>query len=75
MRELTIDGIQRLANRKGVRKIAVENFLSTMGEDYNIAINNAYLDAKLYRWDSETLQAILEGIEMAKDSYQLEVLS
>ena len=65
MRELTVEEIKQLANRKGVRRIAVENFLMSMGTDPHIARANLSLDAKLYKWDRMTVQAISDGIQLA----------
>lgn len=50
LRKLTIEEISKLAARPKVRKMAVENFLSTMGDDYFAAIVNLHLDARLYKW-------------------------
>ena len=65
MRELNKEEITKLANRKGVRKIAVENFLMSMGNDANIAYANLSLDTRLYNWNSATVKAILKGINLA----------
>ena len=65
MRKLTTEEIERFALRKGVRRIAVENFLMSMGTDYDIAVANLELDTGLYRWNSATRKAIYEGIRLA----------
>lgn len=65
MRQLTSEEIATFAGRKGVRKIAVENFLGTMGENYRDASMNLKLDARLYRWSTATVKAIEAGIELA----------
>jgi len=66
MRKLTLKEIEKLSNRKGVRKIAVENFLFSMGEDGRTALSNLYLDASLYKWNSATINAIQKGIRIAQ---------
>ena len=66
MRQLTIPEINKLASRKNVKKIAVENFLMTMGDNYHNALHNMYYDADLYKWNNETFQAINAGIILAK---------
>lgn len=66
MRALTFEEIEVLASRKNVKRIAVENFLMSMGDDEDIAKMNALLDNNGYRWNSETLVAILEGINIAE---------
>lgn len=66
MRELTISKISKFANRKGVRKIAVENFLMTMGDNLMDARYNLQCDARSYKWNSPTVQAINAGIALAK---------
>lgn len=65
MRELTTKEIQNLASRKGVRRIAVENFLMSMGTNRQNAVLNAQMDANLYHWNSPTNKAILDGIQLA----------
>ncbi len=65
MRRMTSNEIEKFANRPGVRKIAVENFLMSMGDNIYNAIGNVYLDAKSYEWNKETIRAILEGIWFA----------
>jgi hypothetical protein len=45
------------------KRIAVLNFLCTsIGYDYDDQIRNLYLDASLYRWNSETVSAIRQGL-------------
>lgn len=66
MRELSIEEIEVFANRKGVRKIAVENFLMNMGFVYKHAIGNLILNTAMYGWNSETYKAIEDGIKLAK---------
>ena len=65
MRHLTITEISKLSMKKGVKKVAVENFLSTMGEDYHVAVNNLDMDNVLYRWNAATYNAIMKGILLA----------
>ena len=65
MRELKEEEIQKLANLKGVRKIAVENFLGTMGTDDRAAKGNLWLDAQSYKWNGKTVSTIRRGIEIA----------
>ena len=66
MRQLTIPEINKLASRKNVRKIAVENFLMSMGDNPLAASINMRYDADLYKWNSVTIQAIKAGIVLAK---------
>jgi hypothetical protein len=67
LRELTLDEIKKLSSRKGVRKRAVENFLMTLtvNEDSSTAYANLSMDARLYNWNSATVNAIARGIELA----------
>ena len=66
-RPLTPAEIESLALRVSVRRIAVENFLSSMPVDIpqwqNVA--NLRADAKSYRWNEPTVRAIMTGIQMA----------
>jgi len=66
MRPLTKKEIGKFSWRKGVRGTAVENFLSSMGTDYNNAILNLERNAKQYDWNAETVQAIRDGIDFAE---------
>jgi len=66
MRALTEEEIERFASRKGVKRIAVENFLMSMGESSMNATGNLYRDAGLYGWNHFTVQAINEGIQLAE---------
>ena len=65
MRRLTIIEVNKLASRHMVKKIAVENFLSTMGTNYDHAICNLAADARSYRWNKQTIRAIEAGIYKA----------
>ena len=67
MRQLTAGEIERLASRKGARRIAVENFLGSMdpaisGRDH---LKNLFADVAAYRWSSSTQHAIAAGIRLA----------
>lgn len=66
LRKLTLAEIERFASRKNVRRIAVENFLMSMGADDYVATQNVYLDAGLYHWNADTVRAIREGIMLAE---------
>lgn len=61
---LSIDQIDGLASRKGVKRIAVENFLMSAdpGMSRHIHCVNLNLDAKLYKWNDATFRAITDGI-------------
>jgi hypothetical protein len=63
---LSPDQIQKLATRKGVRRIAVENFLGTLGNEGGAmnAKRNLYADARDYKWNSATQTAISRGIDL-----------
>ena len=66
MKKLTSKQIEKLAGRKGVKKIAVENFLSTMGTDTLEVTLNLHADAKSYKWNAATINAIKSGIALQK---------
>jgi len=70
--KLAPEEIKQLASRKGVRRIAVEDFLLTVtnNEDYVTAYANLALDRRLYNWNSATVKAIAIGIELACDRKQ-----
>ena len=67
MRKLTAEEIEKLAMRKGVKRIAVENFLMTVTNNANErnARMNLEMDARLYKWNAKTVRAIGEGIQLA----------
>ena len=66
MRQLTVQEIEQVLRKNpAAKKIAVENFLATMGDRRDEAISNLQLDAKSYSWDSATVQAIIQGIKIA----------
>ena len=64
---LSIEEIEKLANKPNVRKIAVENFLMTVGNNTSeyIAMRNLELDSNLYNWNIATQTAIRKGIKLA----------
>jgi hypothetical protein len=59
---ITSERISELASGKNVRRVAVENFLSTFGGTQRDALLNLQMDARSYRWNRETQAAIAEGI-------------
>ena len=67
MRDLTSEEIEKFATRKGVRRIAVENFLGSLGNADNKGdeMRNLYADAASYKWNSATVSAIRAGINLA----------
>jgi len=68
--KLTSEEIQKFASRKGVRKIAVENFLGTIDTDYDTRVGcimNCHMDAELYKWNRPTVIAIESGIRALFD--------
>jgi hypothetical protein len=68
MRKLSNFEIEQFASRKGVRRIAVENFLSSMGDNAMYAGMNLSQDSRLYKWNTATIRAIREGINLATTS-------
>jgi hypothetical protein len=60
---VTLNRIQELANQEGVRKVAIENFLGTLGDmTENEAMANLVQDAKVFRWNTLTIRVIQQGI-------------
>ncbi len=62
MSYLTKNRIEELASKPEVKKNAVKNFLSTMCSDNTINYANLEFDAKLYKWNEATIEAISTGI-------------
>jgi len=68
MRNLTFEEIDALLRKyPKARKIAVEDFLSTVAafQTKSNALANARKDTLLYGWNAQTVQAIWEGISTA----------
>lgn len=67
LRKLTLEEVEAFASRRGVKRVAVENFLISVtacGSRRN-AIGNVSLDAGLYGWNAATQRAIHDGIDKA----------
>jgi hypothetical protein len=48
----------------GARKVAVRNFVGTLiGCGWTDELSNLLMDAKLYSWDVQTIEAISFGID------------
>jgi hypothetical protein len=63
---LTPEQVERLASKKNVRRIAVENFLSSLeGLTREEAMMNLEMDAATYKWNAATISAISEGISIS----------
>ena len=67
MRKLTDAEITKFASRAGVRKIAVENFLGSLGYAGSARdeVRNMRADATSYKWSAATQNAIEAGIKLA----------
>lgn len=66
MRNLTSTEISKLTTRKGVKAVAVENFLTSLkGLNELQALGNLAQDAHSYKWNAPTVAAITKGIRMA----------
>lgn len=62
---ITAAQIQVLATKKNVNQIAVENFLSSLdGLLASHAGMNLSLDARSYKWNAATVNAIRKGISI-----------
>lgn len=67
MRELTSTEVEKYASVKGGKRIAIENFLSTLDTSIGVMGNtmNAQMDARMYKWNTVTIRAIEAGIRAA----------
>lgn len=64
-KQLTNAQVESFASRKSVKRIAVENFLASLQDlSWAEALGNLELDAKLYKWDAQTVKAIRDGINV-----------
>lgn len=67
MKNLTPSEIELLARRPGARAVAVENFLGSLDMDMRERdhVGNLNADARSYKWNAATQQAIMVGIALA----------
>jgi len=70
MQRLTKTEIEKYANVKGVKRVAVINFLSSLDPDIGAMGNtmNMHMDAKMYKWNEVTVRTIEAGIRAAFSS-------
>ena len=56
--------IEQLANKTGVKTIAVQNFLISVGSNGSVgnALANLESDTRMYKWNARTVNAIQKGI-------------
>ena len=56
--------IEQLANKTGVKTIAVQNFLISVDSNGSVgnALANLESDTRMYKWDARTVNAIQKGI-------------
>lgn len=66
MAKLTNEHLDSLTSAKGVKKIAVENFLCSLSsEDTAMGASiNLGSDARAYGWNAATVAAIKKGIKL-----------
>jgi len=59
-----INKVEQLANKTGVKTIAVQNFLISVGNNGSVgnALANLESDARMYKWNARTVNAIQKGI-------------
>lgn len=62
---LSNERINQLSEKKNVKKIAVQNFLWTLSSDIPMeyTLENLNMDARLYKWNTATVNAIKTGIK------------
>jgi len=61
--KLSYARIEALASLPGVKRIAVENFLATLGDlTREEALANLEQDVRSYKWNVQTGRAIQQGI-------------
>lgn len=65
-RRLTLPEIEALAARPGARRIAVENVLISipLNIPHEYQLVNIGIDARSYSWNSQTVRAIEDGLNM-----------
>jgi len=65
MRTLTNEEIAIFSKRDGVKTRAAEGFLCSMGTNEMYAVMNLNQDARIYKWNAATIEAIKDGISLA----------
>jgi hypothetical protein len=61
--KLSWQRIEALASQEGVHRVAVENFLATLGDfSQTEALANLEIDSSAYGWGTATGRAIQQGI-------------
>lgn len=65
IQNLSIEEIEQFAKREGVKEVAVFNFLSSCEGEYVHAIANMRMDARVYKWNAATCEAIEAGLRFA----------
>ncbi len=59
----TTDAINKVLNKfPKAKKIAVQNFVGTAGNNSLDNMMNVDMDARLYGWNKDTVKAITEGL-------------
>lgn len=63
-KKLTLEEVRRFSDRPNVKKIDVENVLMNLdiSNGVPIIIENLVTDAKLNKWNDDTIVAMLDGI-------------
>lgn len=61
---ITSEQIKKLCARKGVKVIAVQNFLHSLYGKQSDCYSNLEMDASLYKWNAATQKAIRDGITL-----------
>lgn len=66
MRKLSLTEIMLLSAKPNVKKIAFENFITSidLSKPKYQHVFNLTLDSGLYKWSVETIEAILQGIDI-----------
>ncbi len=66
MARLTVEQVTVFADRKGVKRNAVVNFLLTLdGMTFSECYANLDQDSRSYKWNLATCKAINDGIKLA----------
>lgn len=59
----SVEDIKQFSERPNVNKVATEKFLMNISEgNVPATIERLVADAKRYKWNNETIEAILDGI-------------
>jgi len=69
LRKLTSKEIRKFTSRKGAQSMVVSNFLLALPAESEVAVRKLNHERALYKWNTATHIAILDGIDLAREAH------